>query len=152
MRDEILKAGRSAWSSETIRPEGARRSQTNALGGTVSRRSFGGLVHQSGARNVHRPTNFVWPMLRKPGYNLVILLCSESPSVANARKEAAVCGAVPTNSRFAKLSCFGELIAKCQEVTCQFRFHNTSIVGHIPLCNRKHPISAGRGKFPILPL
>jgi hypothetical protein len=33
---------------------------------------------------------------------------------------------------------------------CELRFHVALIVGHFPLCNRKHPIRVWRGKFPIM--
>jgi hypothetical protein len=35
-------------------------------------------------------------------------------------------------------------------VVCELRFHVAVIVGRFPLCNRKHPIRFGRGKFPII--
>jgi len=57
---------------------------------------------------------------------------------------------VPPDGRLTKFLGRAKSVRECQQVVCELRFHADLIVGHFPLCNRKHPIRVRRGKFPIM--
>ena len=96
------------------------------------------------------PIAVLRPIVAKPRNDLVVLLGCESLPGSDSGKETTVSSAVPPYSGLAKVLGRTECVRERQQVVCELRFHGAVIVGHFPLCNRKHPIRFGRGKFPII--
>lgn len=124
-------------------------------GMTASLRCFGKMLEASLDRllwtgNSKRPNAIIRPIGAKPCNDLIVLLGREGFPASNSRKETAIGSAVPPDSRLAKILSRTECVRERQQVVCELRFHAAVIVGHFPLCNRKHPIRFGRGKFPII--
>ncbi|MDB5522799.1 MAG: hypothetical protein JWM58_562 [Rhizobium sp.] len=99
-----------------------------------------------------RPSRAVRPMGREPRDDLVILLGRERLALPDAHEEPPISCTQLSNGGIPYAARGREPFGKDHKMTGKLCFHGALIVGYIPLCNRKAPISQGWGKFPMIAL